>query len=1166
MNTDMRNFIALLLVVVAFFECKAQSPAFSKNLIKVNTLSPDAASLGKFGNIPVSNYTGTPSIKIPVYDIKIGDINFPISLDYHASGIKVEEAASSVGLGWALNAPLLVTRNVQGLPDEMDYFGSPDPYDVQKTPAAFFDYIHSVAQVMGRKDSEPDIYNYNTGNSSGKFVFKRDRSVYQIPLTNNVIVKDHTGSFKITEPNGVQYIYEEKRYVFTSVDSDIPYISTWCLTKIISSNQEDTIYLKYDPNSRIGIETQEMFSEKFGTRFGVTKFIPDDGFKYHTKTSYNSLFFLTEVYWRGGKITLTYVDDRIDLSGAKRLAELKIFSNLNTTLNLVKHVKLHQSNLTTPLLPNTQPYNIEKFSRLRLDSVSIRDVASSSDEEWYKLTYNDIELPNRGSYAQDRWGFYNGKDSNGELMPAQIFLFLGNYEEFGSANRATDAVKIKAGTISSIQYPTKGKSVFDFEPHQFHSGVQPSEVKSLGLELCCFNFPATAQSMFTVNSLSSKFRYKVNISKYNYPEVSSYPKITLTDLTTGNVVFSISNMNANEDYASNSNFNTTPLNLIQGHTYKIQLDRFTTTANVTIRFELRWDETIPNASDIMQGGGLRIKSVTNYDAKGSFVNKDAYTYGSDGTGRLITPWAYHGINYTEITKSVGLAGEGQFPEVGCQYSYEDRDHLLGPLYSGFTTEFSAQGVLPTTNFAGSPVVYPKVTISKVDEVGVDLGKTEFGYSFFEDGPQPPLQYLPRSNAGNLGYLSFISSNWKNGILHSKKEYKRLPTGSYVVLSDVFNRLDHFYYRSTYPYLHLIEKTNHDGCRVLNVGDFIYSINEFTSGATVIENTTTNLFDETGSSISSSKDFTYGLTPLLPIKIIETDSYGKNITEHNQYPKDLAALGNVYNKLVTRNILDPVVNRQIFNNGLSTSLLKIEYTDWFGDSKLLLPQSVSEQIGSNPLEVKIEYNAFDSYGNILQQRKSNDGYQAYLWDYQSTYPIAQVSNADRVSIAYTSFEADGKGNWVIPSTSRDGTTPALTGKRSYVFNGGNAISKGGLNAATTYIVSYWKRGGSVGGFTVSGTTQSLVGETVNSWTYHEHTIKNVTSLSVAGSSGNIDELRLYPKGAQMTTFTYTPLVGMTSSADANGRPTYFKYDGLNRLKTTLDYKGNILKTYHYQYKY
>ncbi len=61
---------------------------------KIIPPSPTAASLGKYGDIPVSMYTGTPNIDIPLHTLKCGELSLPISLSYHASGVKVDKIKS----------------------------------------------------------------------------------------------------------------------------------------------------------------------------------------------------------------------------------------------------------------------------------------------------------------------------------------------------------------------------------------------------------------------------------------------------------------------------------------------------------------------------------------------------------------------------------------------------------------------------------------------------------------------------------------------------------------------------------------------------------------------------------------------------------------------------------------------------------------------------------------------------------------------------------------------------------------------------------------------------------------------------------------------------------------------------------------------------------------
>ena len=110
------------------------------------------------------------------------------------------------------------------------------------------------------------------------------------------------------------------------------------------------------------------------------------------------------------------------------------------------------------------------------------------------------------------------------------------------------------------------------------------------------------------------------------------------------------------------------------------------------------------------------------------------------------------------------------------------------------------------------------------------------------------------------------------------------------------------------------------------------------------------------------------------------------------------------------------------------------------------------------------------------------------------------------------------------------------------------------------MSLWAKSGatvSVNGGALSG------GDTRNGWVYYETTVTNTTSVSITGS-GNIDDARLYPVGAMMTTYAYGPY-GITSSTDASNVSTFYQYDGLGRLVTVTDDQGKILKTYRYHYQ-
>jgi hypothetical protein len=83
-----------------------------------NVPSPEIANLGKFGTIPVGNFTGVPDISIPLYDVKTGNYTLHLTASYHLSSVKPDSQPGCLGLGWNLIGGGYITRNVRGIMDE----------------------------------------------------------------------------------------------------------------------------------------------------------------------------------------------------------------------------------------------------------------------------------------------------------------------------------------------------------------------------------------------------------------------------------------------------------------------------------------------------------------------------------------------------------------------------------------------------------------------------------------------------------------------------------------------------------------------------------------------------------------------------------------------------------------------------------------------------------------------------------------------------------------------------------------------------------------------------------------------------------------------------------------------------------------------------------------
>ena len=123
-------------IATVLFFLALTNTILGQDLPEVMPPSPNAAALGQYADIPVSKYTGVPNIGIPLYTIKSGEIELPISLSYHASGIKVAQEASWVGLGWSLNAGGVITKQVRGLDDfesQPGLDGYPESGDLPET-------------------------------------------------------------------------------------------------------------------------------------------------------------------------------------------------------------------------------------------------------------------------------------------------------------------------------------------------------------------------------------------------------------------------------------------------------------------------------------------------------------------------------------------------------------------------------------------------------------------------------------------------------------------------------------------------------------------------------------------------------------------------------------------------------------------------------------------------------------------------------------------------------------------------------------------------------------------------------------------------------------------------------------------------------------------------
>jgi YD repeat-containing protein len=266
-------------------------------------------------------------------------------------------------------------------------------------------------------------------------------------------------------------------------------------------------------------------------------------------------------------------------------------------------------------------------------------------------------------------------------------------------------------------------------------------------------------------------------------------------------------------------------------------------------------------------------------------------------------------------------------------------------------------------------------------------------------------------------------------------------------------------------------------------------------------------------------------------------------------------------MVNNNMVSQVlVHKKYLNNNI-TNIETTNYSTWTGNSvtpQFLLPQSTLSQNGYAAPYTTMTIGNYDSHGNVLQVNPVDGISKNYIWDYNNaTRPVAEIVNAGNQSFAYTSFEASGNGNWTISSATRNGA--GFTGIQSYPLTSNN-LSISGLTTSATYSVSLWAQSGATIYFNgaAATSTDSRLG-----WNFYQVTLTGVSSLTITGT-GNVDEVRLCPSGATMTTMAHGPY-GIVSSTDPNNVTTFYQYDGMGRLAVVRDDKNKILKTVKYNYQ-
>jgi len=287
----------LLLLLFTGWACGVRAQIAQIPQEPATVQSPNAASLGMYGEVPVSLYTGLPSIEVPLHTVQEGPITIPITLDYHASGFRPDMHPGWVGTGWNLSAGGAISRSVHDMPDENNGSDSGG-----KALAGYYynggrlngpgwsspDLLQSIAagSLNGGADTEPDEFSFNFSGYSGKFYLNADGS-WKVKCNRPITVTP-------TVP-GVASPFQAAPFTYPQESSFYTYGAPQTFVGFTITTEDGTRYIFGGPKEANASEYQM------------------DIFKEYTDTWVANSWYLTQIIHPDGhQVTLRYERDAKD--------------------------------------------------------------------------------------------------------------------------------------------------------------------------------------------------------------------------------------------------------------------------------------------------------------------------------------------------------------------------------------------------------------------------------------------------------------------------------------------------------------------------------------------------------------------------------------------------------------------------------------------------------------------------------------------------------------------------------------------------------------------------------------------------------------------------------------------------------------------------------------
>jgi hypothetical protein len=1128
--------------------------------------------------------TGAAVFDFPVYsykDDKTG-LSTNIVLNYNSgNGIRVGEAASFVGLGWALNAGGSITRIQCGAPD--------DQYDNTYSP-------NDLDQIIAKDNLTLFAGYYPNGLMYSQF------SLSDVPKELAVQPRFQTNTDSRYRPSPQASADREQDYFMLNLNGRITQFAI---------GKTGIIEVLDDSKLKIDYTVQDMRSQNIRTK--INEFIITDelGIKYRfSEMELSEVAVFEPVYNSGTQFRLSVMG--AVFQGKYVVTKWQLKEIINPFTNAA--ITFHYDNLVVESLADVLPtYDVitgmsaegvsvtENKTRIhtkQLELISFPDGSEVDfiytgatrydfgDEELDKIRVNEFGAPTRQIRLEQKY-FYKSSLMNtnswslGDQEKEYLRLCLTAIETEGEYARGQGEFKV-------------GKFTF-----QYYDGTEIANPKSIVPHRYTF-----AQDHWGYYNLSTLINDDVNGYYYD--------GYAIKNLLTG--------------YGSGTRA-PYPLAARNG-----LLKSITYPTGGTLTYEYAQNTYDLNGTSI-NVGGVHVSKTTLHDNVSSSNDQVAeYKYvKTDGISS--SAWGYETPEY-ETEQTVTVRKDNSGFDAGALMLYDKTSQnwikgivifqttgidlalhkLLGPLGQVISVvvkfivakmteivynwldqvdDFNTKSYSLAPHFSGNAI---GIRFSRVQVKNISLpdpiGRTVYEYT------------MPASSADILPYsfpyaLKQRMDEWKYGLIKKVVLYDKLDNivkeneTDYGFTSATLNSnfqsvkiAPNHSLSSRYDYF----QANRDWVNSTWISSEFYTLRK---GRLYVNQTREKAYGKSGRYFENFTNYSYNSNPstdnYLPREVTTTNSKNETVGKTVYYSRDYTANG----------VLADMITNHIYN----VPVVELSWVQAHGGTKKYTAAKVTEFIKLangeiKPHKVYVAQNdapvpaasvgAFDpnvpgysfpnltlvttytysSTGDLLKVTAEGNQRTCFIYDFNDRLISASVSNASEDEIAYSSFESSKTGNWTFGSSAgysyENDYGNAPTGFRflnisSSQIGGQAVLSKSGLVSSKQYIVSYWSNSGLV---YVNGQTLSPVYmNPVTGWSFYTYQVTGATSVQITGE-GTVDELRLYPADARMQTVAYDPQVGQTARCDINNRIVYYSYDRAGRMIFVQDQEKNVIKTYEY----